>query len=120
MRERAELVLELIKNPQAAQRVLEELSAYGWYCEKPLATLCKSDVLAVLKQFQNHALGMAEVTHWANCIGGRTDIAYEFGPDGVVEESLYWLAHPEVAGPVDLELCKRIVKLYERRKVRRD
>lgn len=120
MRERAELVLELIRNPKAVQPVLQELAEYGWYCEKPLATLCKSDVLAVLKQFQHNMLGMADVLNWANSIGGRTDIAYEFGPDGVVEESLYWLAHPEVCGPVDMELCKRIVKLYERRKVKRD
>lgn len=115
MRDRKELVLELIGNPKTIPQVLEELAHHGWYCEKQLATITKGDVLAVLKQFQSALLTAAEVSSWANSVGGRPDIAFEFGPDGVVEESLFWLAHPELEGELCPELCQRIVHLYERR-----
>lgn len=119
MRDRKSLVLELIGNPQTITDVIQELSNYGWYSESHLAEVTKQDVLAVIKQFECGAIKAAEVTAWANSIGGRTDIGYEFGADGVVEESLYWLAKPEMHGSIDAELCQRIVALYERRRSKR-
>ena len=119
MRDRKVLVQELINNPKTINTVLQELSEYGWYCEKPLAVLTKFDVLAVLKRFECAAFSAAEVEAWANSVGGRTDIELEFGADGVVEESLYWLAHPEINWLVNTALCERIVALYERRMAKR-
>ncbi|HQS58230.1 MAG: hypothetical protein B7Y56_04695 [Gallionellales bacterium 35-53-114] len=119
MRERKDLVVELISDPKAASAVLQELSVYGWYCEKPLATITKQHVLAVLKRFEHADFSAAEIQAWANAVGGRTDIGFEFGPDGCVEESLYWLAHPELNGAINSALCERIVALYERRRVKR-
>jgi len=115
MRDRTSLVLELIKNPNTVTAITEELAAYGWYCESHLAEVTKLDVLAVLRQFENGALSANEVKAWANSLGGRTDIGFEFGDDGVVEETLYWLANPEIVSPINAELCQRIVALYERR-----
>ncbi len=119
MRDRTSLVLELIQKPELVSTVLPELSAYGWHCEEQLACVTKLDVLAVLKRFEDGSLSSAEVTVWANSVGGRTDIGYEFGADGVVEESLYCLAHPESSWPIDTHITQRIVALYERRKVKR-
>lgn len=119
MRDRTILVMELISNPKTVEPVLQELTEHGWYCEEYLAMISKQDVLDILKQFQSAVFTAAEVCNWANAIGGRTDIGYEFGPDGVVEESLYWLAHPETHGPINKTLYERIVALYERRKVKR-
>ncbi|MGV8933437.1 MAG: hypothetical protein ACOH1I_02370 [Gallionellaceae bacterium] len=117
MRERNILVLELIKNPKTVNAVMAELSEHGWYCEEHLAIVTKQDVLDVLKLLLNAECTDADITNWANAVGGRTDIGFEFGPDGVVEESLYWLAHPD--SPVDHGLFERIVALYERRIVKR-
>ena len=119
MRDRTSLVLDLIQKPEMANAILSELSEYGWHCEEQLAVVTKQDVLSVLKQFDNGSLSSVEVTAWANSVGGRPDIGYEFGADGVVEESLYWLAHPEINWPLDVELHLRIVALYERRKLKR-
>ena len=119
MRERTSLVLELIKNPKAVSAVLQELAEHGWYCEEHLTVITKQDVLDVLKQFLAAEHTAAEITIWANAIGGRTDVGFEFGSEGVVEESLYWLAHPEVNGVVNKGLYVRIVALYERRTVKR-
>jgi hypothetical protein len=120
MRDRTTLVLELINQPKAAAEILQELAEHGWYCEKHLAVIGKAHVLAVLKQFEGGLLSAPEISTWANAVGGRTDLGFEFGADGVVEESLYWLAHPETSGPVDATLCQRIVVLYERRKAKRN
>jgi hypothetical protein len=119
MRDRTDLVLELINQPKKVDAVLLELVEHGWFCEKHLATISKEHVLLVLKQFESGLLNAAEICVWANSVGGRTDIGFEFGADGVVEESLYWLAHPETSGPLDASLCQRIVGLYERRMARR-
>lgn len=119
MRDRTALVLELISNPKIAEATTHELAEYGWYCEKHLALISKLDVLAVLKRFEAGILNAEEVKAWANSVGGRTDIGFEFGADGVVEESLYWLAKPELHGPIDVNLCQRIVALYERRGAKR-
>lgn len=119
MRDRTALVLELINQPKAVASILQELAEHGWYCEKHLAVIGKEHVLAVLKQFESGLLSAAEICVWANAVGGRTDLGFEFGADGVVEESLYWLAHPETSGPLDAVLCQRIVGLYERRMARR-
>ena len=119
MRDRAELVLELIANPKNINSVLRELAGYGWYCEEHLAQITKIDVLTVLKHFEASILTSEEVTAWANSVGGRTDIAYEFGTDGVVEESIFWLAHPNISGPVSVQLCHMIVALFERRSAKR-
>lgn len=119
MRDRTSLVVELIKNPKTVNAVLPELNEHGWFCEEHLACVTKQDVLDVLKQFLNASYTVSEIINWANAIGGRTDIGYEFGPDGVVEESLYWLAHPESHGPINKGFYERIVALYERRSVRR-
>jgi len=119
MRDRTTLVLELIQKPALASSILQELSEYGWHCEEQLAMVTKLDVLAVLKQFENGSLSSAAVTVWANSVGGRTDIGYEFGADGVVEESLYCLAHPESCWPIDEQITQHIATLYERRRVKR-
>jgi hypothetical protein len=120
MRDRTSLVLELIHQPKMAPELTQELSAYGWYCEEDLAVVTKLDVLDVLKQFEKGLLSAEEVKVWANSLGGRTDLSYEFGADGVVEESLYWLANPELNWPIDAYLCHRIVALYERRSSKRN
>lgn len=119
MRDRTSLVLDLIQKPEMANAILSELSGYGWHCEEQLAIVTKQDVLAVLKKFDSGSMSSVEVITWANSVGGRPDIGYEFGSDGVVEESLYWLAHPETNWPLDAELHSRIVTLYERRKIKR-
>ena len=119
MRDRTSLVLELINKPKTVTAITQELAAYGWYSESCLAVVTKLDILAVLKQFENKELSAAEVKAWANSLGGRTDIGFEFGADGVVEESLYLLANPENNWPIDVDLCQRIVALYERRKFKR-
>ena len=120
MRDRASLVLDLIQNPDLTSSILQDLSEYGWHCDEHLAVVTKLDVLAVLKQFEGGSLSSVDVIAWANSIGGRTDIGYEFGADGVVEESLYCLAHPESSWPVDEKIMQHIVALFERRRVKRN
>ena len=119
MRNRTALVLELISKPKMVSAITQELAEYDWHSESHLAVVSKLDVLAVLKQFENAALSAPEVQAWANSICGRADVGFEFGADGVVEETLCWLAHPEVKGPIDSVLCQHIIALYERRGAKR-
>jgi hypothetical protein len=120
MRDRAFLVLELIRSPKTAAEIVQELAAHGHACEKHLGEVGKVDVLAVLKQFERGHLSAAEVETWARCLRDRMDVAFEFGEEGVVDEAVFWLANPALHWPIDGEMHQRIVTLFERRRVRRD
>lgn len=115
MRNRTSLVLALISKPHSATEITQALAECGGDSEGEPATVTKRDVLAVLKQFEQGLISAAAVQTWANAVRGHSDIVFEFGAEGVVEESLYWLANSESNGPIDAYLCHRIVSYYERR-----
>lgn len=120
MRDRTFLLLELIRNPKKAMCIVQELAVHGHECEQHLAEVSKTDVLAVLKQFDQGGLSAAEVENWARCLLNRLDVAFEFGEEGVVDEAVFWLANPALHWPIDEEIHQRVVTLFERRRVRRD
>ncbi|HEU0187565.1 MAG TPA: hypothetical protein VFR06_06705 [Gallionellaceae bacterium] len=119
MNERKSLLLQLIQHPQAAAAVAQELGDLVQECEMHLAEVSKVDILAALKLFDHGQLTEDQLVDWARCLHGRTDVGYEFGDDGVVEEAMFWLANPALNWPIDCELHRRIVALFERRSVKR-
>lgn len=120
MRDRTVLVIEIIRNPRPDREVLEELAEYGHHCDGPLATLSRNDLFAVLQQFENDQLDANELKDWAIRLLGRRDLEFEFGPEGAIEEALFWIAYQEMADWENDELCARIESMLERRKFVRD
>lgn len=112
MKSRTELVAELVRNPRISGQSIEALKAFGWDCESPLVTVQKSDIWAVLREFAAGKLNAADIQAWANRIEGRDDVAYEHGPDGPVNEAVFWLANPFINYPIDAAICLRIEKLF--------
>lgn len=115
MADRTFLVSELICNPLPDPCILEELASYGHACDRSLAHVTKSHVFSVLKKLTEGSLSASQVTAWAGRLEGREDISFEFGEEGAVREAVFWLANPEINWPVDEQLCRKIMMLFERR-----
>ena len=120
MRDRTFLVLEIIRNPCPDRLVIEELAEYGPDSDEPLAMLSRTDFITVLRQFENEALGASELKTWAIRLLGRSDIEFEFGPEGAVEEALFWIAYEEIEEWENNRLCQHIETMLERRRRQRD
>jgi len=112
MSSRTDLVSELMRNPKISEHAIQALKAYGWDCDEILVTVAKKNVLSVLAEFSAGQLTADEVQSWANRIEGRDDVDYEYGPDGVVNEVVFWLANPNINYPINAALCDRIEKAF--------
>ena len=115
MTSRTDLVTALINNTRITAQEIETLKAYGWDCDVPLVTLRKLDVLSILAQFRSGTLAAKDVQAWANRVEGRDDIDYEDGPEGPLNEAVFWLANPLVNYPIDAILCSRIEEAFHKR-----
>jgi hypothetical protein len=120
MRDRALLVIELVRNPRPDSALIAELAEHGRDCDRHLAIVSKSDVLVVLRQFRENALSASDIEAWACRLEGREDVGFEFGEEGVVKEVISWLANPDANQPIDFLLCQQIEIMFERRCARRD
>lgn len=116
MRERKQLLLELIGNPRPDAVLLQELAACGMEAGQPLATVSRTDFITVLRQFEGGALTAQELKDWAVRLTARHDIAYEFGPEGALAEALFWLVYEEIGQWNESHLCEHIEAMLERRR----
>lgn len=91
---------------------VELLKSYGWDSDVNLVTVRKEDVLTVLREFLAGTLASDEVQSWANRIEGRDDIDFELGPEGAVNEAVFWLANPFLNFQIDSSLCARIERMF--------
>jgi hypothetical protein len=114
MRDRTVLVLELIQNPQPDRLLLEELGDYGHECDAPLATLTRDHLISMLRRYENSHLSANDLKAWAIRLMGRQDVEFEFGPEGAVEEALFWIAYEEIAEWESKQLCQHIERMLER------
>ena len=115
MRNRTSLLLELIHNPLPDPDIIQELAEYPMSCDHQLATVSSSDLLTILRQFNDGQLNASQLEEWAARIEARRDIGFEFGAEGVVEEALFRLAHRNIYGSMDSEQCRHIQFMFERR-----
>lgn len=120
MRDPALLIIEIIRNPRADRRIIEELAEYGMDSDEPLAIVTRADVLSVLQQFGKKELGADDLKSWAIRLLSRRDIEFEFGQEGAVEEALFWLGYQEIAEWANNRLCQQIERMLERRSFERD
>jgi len=120
MRNRTILILELINNPRPDSQVMQELAALGPHSNQPVATLSRTNFLTILKQFENETLSAPDLKAWATRLAGRRDIDFEFGPEGAVEEALFWLVYEEIQNWTGSHLCQHIETMLERRSRNRD
>jgi len=115
MRERAELLMEIIQNPRPDELVFRELGEYEPGIELHLVIVSRAAFINILRQFENGMLDASELKAWAGRLYEHADIGFEFGDEGALEEATFLLAHGEIHGMTDDELCRHIEAMLERR-----
>jgi hypothetical protein len=86
------------------------LASYGWDSDAELVTVTADDVRSILQRYVAGALSGDDLTHWAEIIEGRDDIAL----DPVHQEALgvvvFALANPDINTRMTLEAAKALIQ----------
>ena len=106
MRNRLEILSDLIPLKQNPIELQNELSNYPWDSEKPLIIMTKNDFENVIQKAINDRVSFAELEDWANVIECRDDIGFD--PEDI-QEYIFDLASPELNGKITKERLKQIL-----------
>lgn len=111
MRNRIEILKDLVLLQGNIEVLEKELSQYPWDIEKPLFKISTEDLSNLLKRSINDEINFETLTNWANVIECRDDI--EFANEKM-QETIFELASPEINGEITKERLQEIVnKLKE-------
>lgn len=107
MRERKEILIDLICFNENLAKITSELSQYPWDLEKPILIICTSNFLNVLKKCIDEKITFDDLENWASTIECRDDLEFE---NEVIEQIIFELASPEINEEITKERLKKIIK----------
>lgn len=110
---RAELLRALVRLERPVEELERELSAFGWDCERELVGLARSDIAAVLRRWRAGELPAESVRAWAEALEIREDVGLEAAAADAVEGVIFWLANPEINGPLTVERVEALLKEWD-------
>lgn len=105
-RRRAEVLRGLVTLAVPVAEAAGALGGFGWDSDE-LVVLTRADAARVLRRFLDGRLGADEVARWADVLEGRDDVGREDGFGARLNEFLFEMATPEVAGPLTEEVAHR-------------
>lgn len=111
MRERKEILKDLVLLQGSIEALEKELSQYPWDIEKPLLKISVKDFTYVLKRCLNDEVNFETIINWANTIECRYDL--EFAKKEM-QEVIFELANPEINGEVTKERLIEIITELEK------
>jgi hypothetical protein len=95
MRERKEILIDLVQNPHENSILAKELSVYPWDCDETLYIITSEDIRSVLDQFALNIIDEKVLEDWANAVECREDLGYE---NDELDEIIFELANPDISG----------------------
>lgn len=108
MRDRREVLLDLINNRVDTQSLISELSNYSWDCEEPLLIIKNEHISYILNKFLVGNLSSEELENWANAIECREDIAFE---NDSLEDVINRIANPVLYGSNSIVKIKTMLDI---------
>lgn len=106
MRNRKEILTDIVLINGDLSLLEKELSSYPWDIEEPLILLKKNDFATLFKKCLVGKITFKNIVKWANLIECREDIAFE--PD-ILQEYIFEIANPEINGELTIERVKEII-----------
>ena len=106
MRNRADILIDLVNLKSNLAELQKELSQYSWDIETPILIINSKDFTNVLQRCIEDKLTFLEVEKWANAIECRDDLGFE---DNNVQEIIFELANPDINGEITKDLLKAII-----------
>lgn len=95
--DRRKTLQSLIEFSGPLNDIQEDLTKLGWG-DKPVVTLTRAHIVAVIERYLREEIDAAAVADWAETIECREDISYETEDDEIVLEAIYQLANPYLQG----------------------
>ena len=112
MPSRTEILNNLLLCNSPVTELLRNLTDYSWDSEEELVTLKASHVDNILSRFLQGELSVKDVETWANAIEGREDIAIDPVNFGLVQDSIFELANPDITVQLTMASAEKLrVKL---------
>ena len=106
MRNRKDILMDLICFNGNLLTLQNELSQYFWDVEEPILIISKVELSDVLKRCVEDEISFEELENWANAIECRDDLDFK----GVeMQEIIFELASPEVNGEIRKERLQEII-----------
>ncbi|MCM2356854.1 MAG: hypothetical protein NDI77_01785 [Geobacteraceae bacterium] len=95
MRERKDILNDLVRNKQDISSLVQELSKFPWDCEEPLLILTSHDICKMLDSYISGEISAKVLEDWANAIECREDLGFE---EESFQEVVNRLANPILYG----------------------
>ncbi len=108
MRDRRDILLDLVNNKIDTQSLINELSKYSWDCDEPILIIKNEDICKVLKRYIDGALSSDELENWANAIECREDLAFN---NDSLEDVINRIANPVLYGANSIDKIKTIINV---------
>ena len=110
IRNRAEILKELVLLQGDIKMLEKELSQYPWDIEKPLVKIGIENFSNVLKKSINNEISFETLIDWANAIECRDDLEFE---NEEMQEMIFELGNPEINGEITKERLTQILNILE-------
>lgn len=111
MRNRKEILRDLVLLEGSVEVLQKELSQYSWDIEKPILKINVEDFSDVLKRSINNEIDFETLTNWANALECRDDLDFE---NEEIQEIIFELANPEINGEITKERLIEIITGLEK------
>lgn len=105
MKNRSELLEDLIYMRLPINEVLAELSYYSWDSDEIYIVVVRDNVINILESVLHNKISLQDLEDWANAIESREDLNFEsIEIENIIEE----LANPVLYG----ELNENVIRNY--------
>jgi hypothetical protein len=108
MKDRLNLIEEIIHWPDTIQVYKEKMNEYSWDYEWETVILKWSDISSLLSKYLDNKLDYEYLVIWADLIELRDEIEYENKYENIISEIITILSTPEV----NWELTIREIEVY--------
>jgi hypothetical protein len=106
MRNRKDILTDLVFFKSDLSELQNELSRYSWDVEEPTLIISKHDFSNVLKRCIGSEINFKDLVSWANLIECRDDLDFEIEE---LQEIVFELANPEINGEITKERLQEII-----------
>lgn len=106
MRDRKQILLDLLNNIENSKLVSNELSAYEWDCNESLVTVFNSHVTKNLNKFVAGEIDACLLELWANTIECREDVDFE---NELTHDVIVKLANPILYGNMSVDMANALL-----------
>ena len=108
---RQAVLSSLIQFNEPVTRLKVALESFSWDIDRPIITVTKDNIIAILDRFVAGEFNADVLEEWANLVEGREDIEFEPGHSQAISDAIFQLANPALCGPLVTQVPEIISRL---------